>query len=240
MAFFSDDGARALGAAWSGEADRLRCRRAMKLARLALWLAAWIGLPACRAETAKDSTPRATSSATTVAPMWTPVEGRELVGTRAPELRDLVFVQGGPLSLAELKGRLVLIRFWLMDCPYCRATAPALNELHERFAARGLVVLGIHHPKSEAARDLVTVRRATRALGFAFPVAHDDTWATARAFGVGSTFERFTSVSLLVDRAGTIAWVHDGGEFHAGGGAGHEACNRAYASLTREIERRSK
>ncbi|HMJ13492.1 MAG TPA: TlpA disulfide reductase family protein, partial [Polyangiaceae bacterium] len=186
-------------------------------------LAALLGLAACRAETAKGNAPRPTASAVGTT-AWAPLEGRELIGTSAPELRDLVFVQGGPLSLAQLEGKLVLIRFWLMDCPYCRATAPALNELHRRYEARGLVVLGIHHPKSKASRDLEHVRRTARELGFEFPVAHDDAWTTARAFGVGSTFKRFTSVTLLVDREGKIAWVHDGGEFHAGGGAGHEAC----------------
>lgn len=207
------------------------------VAVLALLLAV-LGLPACRAETPRGSPAPATTGAADAA-AWAPREGRELIGTRAPELRDLVFVQGGAQSLADLKGKLVLVRFWLMECPYCKATAPALNELYRRYAARGLVVLGIHHPKSAASRDLASVRSAARALGFEFPIAHDDSWATARAFGVGSTFQRYTSVTLLVDRGGKIAWVHDGGEFHAGGGDGHEACNRAFEALKREIESRS-
>jgi len=169
---------------------------------------------------------------------WLASEGRELVGTQAPEWRGLVFVQGGPLSLAALRGKLVLLRFWLVDCGYCKATAPALNELHERYASRGLTVVGIHHPKSDAARDLERVRRTARELGFEFPVAHDDEWPTVRAYGVGSAFKRFTSVSVLVDRDGRIAWVHDGGEFHRGGSAGHEDCNRAFDTLDGEIERR--
>jgi thiol-disulfide isomerase/thioredoxin len=209
----------------------------MRFAELTLCLAALTGVSACRTEAVKDGIPRSTPG-TASAAGWTPLEGRELIGTPAPELRDLVFVQGEPQSLAALKGKLVLIRFWLVECPYCKATAPALNELHRRYASRGLVVLGIHHPKREASRSLAHVGRAARALGFEFLVAHDDAWATARAFGVGSTFKRFTSVTLLVDRDGKIAWVHDGGEFHAGGGSGHEACRRALQALEREIERR--
>ena len=209
----------------------------MNFAGLSLVLAALAGVSACRAEAVQDGAPRASTSAASAAG-WTPLEGRELIGTPAPELRDLVFVQGEPQTLAALRGKLVLIRFWLVECPYCKATAPALNDLHRRYGSRGLVVLGIHHPKREASRELANVRRAARALGFEFPVAHDDAWTTARAFGVGSTFKRFTSVTLLVDRDGKIAWVHDGGEFHAGGGSGHAACRLALQALEREIDRR--
>lgn len=82
---------------------------------------------------------------------WRPEEGRELIGTPAPEWRNLDWLQGGPLTLEDLRGRVVLVRFWLVGCPYCRTSAPALVGLHEKYGDRGLTVVGIHHPKSEAA-----------------------------------------------------------------------------------------
>jgi peroxiredoxin len=130
----------------------------------------------------------------------------------------------------------VLIRFWLVGCPYCRATAPALNELDRRFGSRGLVVIGIHHPKSDAARDPELVKRTANEYGFHFPIATDLDWKTVHAYGVGTTFKRFTSVSFLIDRTGKIAFVHDGGEFHQGGDAEHVDCNRAYDALVQRIE----
>ena len=167
---------------------------------------------------------------------WEPHEGRSLLGTRAPEWHDIAWIQGGPLSLDSLKGKVILLRFWMGDCPYCIRSAPALLSLERRFGNRGLVVVGLHHPKSEKARDLGWVADKAEELGFDFPVGQDDRWATIRAYGVGTLFRRFTSVSFLIDRKGIIRFVHDGGEFHSGGGPGHEECNRAYEALQAAIE----
>ncbi|MFP6626339.1 MAG: redoxin domain-containing protein [Deltaproteobacteria bacterium] len=169
---------------------------------------------------------------------WAPRQGLELIGQPAPELQGIKWLQGGPLSLAEAKsqGKAVLLRFWLIDCPYCTRSAPALNEIHSRYADRGLLVIGIHHPKSERARDAEVVRHAARQFGFKFAVGSDDEWKTVRAYGVGTTFTDFTSTSFLIDKTGTIRWLHDGGEFHRGGGPGHERCNAAFESLQRELD----
>lgn len=167
---------------------------------------------------------------------WSPREGADLVGTPAPPFDGLRWIQGGPLQLEDLRGRPALVRFWLAGCSWCRATAPALRETHERYGPRGLVVVGIHHPKSRETRDPAAVERAARALGFRFPVATDERWRTVRAWGVGTTFRRFTSVSFLLDGDAVIRWVHDGGEYHRGGGGAHARCNAAFESLVAAVE----
>lgn len=169
---------------------------------------------------------------------WSPREGAELIGRPAPELEGIAWLQGGPVSVAAAgkAGQTILMRFWLIDCPYCSSSAPALNEMHSRYSERGLRVVGIHHPKSERARDPEVVRVTAKKLGFEFAVGTDDEWKTVRAYGVGSTFKNFTSLSFLIDKTGTIRWVHDGGEFHRGGGAGHERCNAAFESLEHELK----
>jgi peroxiredoxin len=151
------------------------------------------------------------------ASVWAPAEGRELIGTPAPAWRGLHWLAGGPLDLAHLRGRPIFVRFWTNDCPFCHDSAPALGELWQRYRARGLLVVGIHHPKSP--RSHAEIRAAARALGFHFPIATDPEWATVRAYGVGSTFRRFTSVSFLIDRCGLIRFVHDGGTLAQGGPA---------------------
>jgi thiol-disulfide isomerase/thioredoxin len=167
---------------------------------------------------------------------WEPQEGKDLLGTRAPEWSGITWIQGGPLTLASLKGKVVLLRFWLGNCPYCVRSAPALLSLQEQYRDRGLVVVGLHHPKSQEGRDLKWVAGKARELGFDFAVGQDDQWTTIRAYGVGTHFRRFTSVSFLIDRTGIIRFVHDGGEFHPGGGKGHEECTRAYEALKAAIE----
>src|SRR3990172_7998673 len=65
-----------------------------------------------------------------------------------PAKAPLKWVQGGPLTLAGLRGQVVLIRFFMdADCPLCRGTAPALNEFHREFSSRGLTVIGMYTPK---------------------------------------------------------------------------------------------
>jgi peroxiredoxin len=160
---------------------------------------------------------------------WAAPEGAALIGTRAPAFRGITWVQGGPLTLEQLRGRPVLVRFWTDGCAYCRASAPGLSQLWRTYGKRGLVVIGVHHPKSPASRELEVVRRATHALGFEFPVGTDRDWETVRAYGVGRVFQSYTSVSVLIDGAGVIRWVHDGGALEPG--------SEALRALTAEIER---
>jgi thiol-disulfide isomerase/thioredoxin len=84
---------------------------------------------------------------------WRPAEGGALIGRAAPEWHGLTWLQGGPLTLHKPRGKVVLLRFWTDGCPSCQASAPALRTLDERWRARGLVVVGIHHPKSDESHD---------------------------------------------------------------------------------------
>src|SRR5512140_3089509 len=126
------------------------------------------------------------------------------------------WIQGGPLTLAGLRGKVVLIRFFTdADCPYCRATAPALNAFHEQFEARGLVVIGMYTPKPRPTGvDAAAVRATVKSYGFAFPVAIDDDWGALRRLWLDRTpGAKFTSASLLVDRQGVLRHVQEGGAY---------------------------
>lgn len=103
--------------------------------------------------------------------LWQPTEGAELIGKPAPGLSGLTWLNSGPLRIEDLRGKVVLIRFWLVGCPYCENTAPALAGLHGKYGGDGLVVIGIHHPKSERTKDDALVLKAAKGLGFGFPVA---------------------------------------------------------------------
>jgi thiol-disulfide isomerase/thioredoxin len=145
---------------------------------------------------------------------WKPKEGLELIGIKAPSLEGLNWLNVDPLSIEDLRGKVVLIRFWLVGCPLCEHTAPALVELHNKYKGDGLVVVGIHHPKSLETRDPDLVRRAMNAFGFYFPVAQDNDWKVIKAYWLGDRKRSFTSSSILIDKKGIIRFVHDGGEFY--------------------------
>jgi peroxiredoxin len=147
-------------------------------------------------------------------PSWTPKEGNEWLGRPAPAWSGLQWLQGGPLELERLRGKPVFIRFWTNGCPFCAESAATLRGLWDGYRDQGLVVVGIHHPKDT--RDLDEIRKAVKALRFTFPVATDPAWKTVRAYGVGSSFKSFTSISVLIDQCGVIRFVHDGGTIRSG------------------------
>jgi peroxiredoxin len=143
---------------------------------------------------------------------WRPEEGAELIGQPAPEFSQLKWLNCPPLTLAELRGKVVLMRFWLIDCPYCQRTAPALNELLDKYGKDGLVVIGIHHPKSDHAKEESPVRKGAEELHFKFPLAMDNSWATVNAYWLAKRKRTYTSATFLIDKHGIIRWIHPGGE----------------------------
>ena len=98
------------------------------------------------------------------------------------------------------------------DCPFCEGSAPALRELHERYAPRGLVVVGMYHHKKAQPLDSENVRGWAKHYGYEFPVAIDADWHTLNRWWLdGHPHRGATSVSFLLDRSGVVRRVHLGG-----------------------------
>lgn len=165
---------------------------------------------------------------------WVPEQGGELVGTKAPELSGLKWLNSEPLRIEALKGRVVLIRFWLVGCPFCENTAPSLVELNEKYKDRGLTVLGIHHPKSERSRDTELVKKVAENFGFEFPLAQDGSWEVINRYWLGDKKRTYTSSTFLIDKNGVIRLVHDGGEFYKS--SSNPEADSAYRQIERKIE----
>jgi len=92
----------------------------------------------------------------------------------APEFRGLDgWINSAPIALAETRGRVVLLDFWTYDCVNCIRTIPQLRRWHERFAARGLVIIGVHSPEFAYEREPRRVAAAVRRLCLSYPVALD-------------------------------------------------------------------
>jgi len=136
-----------------------------------------------------------------------------VVDAPAPPWQVSQWFNSPPLALADLRGRVVFVR-WFMgpSCPMCSGTAPALRELHERYAARGLVVVGMYHHKEDTPLDPEQVRGWIRHFGYRFPVAIDADWITLRRWWLDRHPHRsYTSVSFLIDAGGIVRYVHKGG-----------------------------
>ena len=100
-------------------------------------------------------------------------------------------------------------------CPFCRASAPYLNEFHEAYKDRGLIVIGMYTPKPRPrATDTGVVQQYVKDYGFSFPVAVDDDWATLKRFWLDRVSNaEYTSVSFLIDKKGMIRFIHPGGSY---------------------------
>lgn len=77
-----------------------------------------------------------------------------------------------PLTLADLRGRLVVLDFWTGCCVNCQQILPTLRRLEDAFPDT-VVVIGVHSPKFPAERDILTVRNAIARHAIRHPVVHD-------------------------------------------------------------------
>lgn len=148
--------------------------------------------------------------------MFFAFSAESLIGTSAPEWSNDRWINSGPLQLSQLRGKVIFIRFFMdSTCPFCRASAPHLNELHETYKGQGLVVIGMYTPKPEP-RPTGTrlVQQYVKDYGFSFPVAVDDDWATLKRFWLDRVSAAdYTSVSFLIDKKGVIRFIHPGGVY---------------------------
>ena len=164
-------------------------------------------------------------------------EGDELIGKPAPKWGTLKWMNSQPLKLSELEDKVVLIRWWTETCPFCSGSAPALNEFHDIFKEKGLVVIGMYHPKPPGPRRQKTLEKAVKRLGFEFPIALDMDWSRLRRYWLSNSRHRWTSVSFLIDKRGKIRYIHPGGEYYKEEGETQTEAQRDYDELKGLIEK---
>jgi len=71
------------------------------------------------------------------------LERNRLVGQKAPALGKATWLNGTPLTDDDLNGKVVLLDFWAVWCGPCIATFPHLRQWHDKYADRGLVMIGV-------------------------------------------------------------------------------------------------
>jgi len=124
----------------------------------------------------------------------------------APELTGITaWINSAPLTMASLRGKVVLVHFWTFDCLNCLHVQPYVKAWAARYASAGLVVIGVHTPELSFERDLANVRQAVTQDGVAFPVAFDPAFAAWSAY-----HNLYWPAFYFVDRAGNIRYEHFG------------------------------
>ncbi len=124
----------------------------------------------------------------------------------APEFQGIQeWINSKPLTLAGLRGKVVVLDFWTYSCINCLRTLPHVKAWYDRYRAEGLVVVGVHTPEFAFERDPDNVRRAVRDHGIAYPVALDPDFGTWQAWD-----NQYWPAKYFVDRAGRIRYAHFG------------------------------
>jgi thiol-disulfide isomerase/thioredoxin len=162
--------------------------------------AAILGLEQMRASNSASSAPEGPA-----APAPSPRVA--LKGPAAPELRGIAgYLNTEPnLTLASLRGRVVLVDFWTYSCINCQRTLPYLKAWDAKYRDRGLAIVGVHTPEFAFEKSRENVARFVEENGIRYPVVQDNDYATWRAYQ-----NNYWPRKYLVDKDGAIRYDHIG------------------------------
>lgn len=170
--------------------------------RLAPFVALLVAFAGCSTAPSGDGTVLTPAATTT-----TSVASGSFAGTTpAPEFPDgLEWLNvERPLSLAELRGKLVLLDFWTYGCINCIHIIPDLERLEAEYADE-LVVIGVHSAKFANEGETENIRDIIRRYGLKHPVVNDNEFAVWRQWGANAW-----PTVVLIDPAGNIVGGHSG------------------------------
>lgn len=110
-----------------------------------------------------------------------------------------------PLSIADLRGKVVLVDFWTYGCVNCVNTLPHVTSLYAKYKDRGLVVVGVHTPEFPFERSVANVQAALKRHGITYPVAQDNDSKTWNAYR-----NQYWPAQYIIDQTGKIVFQHAG------------------------------
>lgn len=123
-----------------------------------------------------------------------------------PEFQGISqWLNSAPLTIADLKGSVVLIQFWTFACINCQRTLPYVTSWHQQYAAQGLKVIGIHTPEFAFEREVGNIEAALAEHQIEYPVPIDNEFTTWRAYS-----NRYWPHLFLADREGIVRYDHIG------------------------------
>src|SRR5450759_5354615 len=128
------------------------------------------------------------------------------VGQQAPDFTGIDhWLNSQPLTMAGLRGKVVLVDFWTYSCINCIRTLPYIESWYQKYAADGLVIVGVHTPEFAFEHDTSNVQGAIARFGITYPVAQDNEYGTWTAFG-----NNYWPADYLIDANGHVRATHDG------------------------------
>jgi thiol-disulfide isomerase/thioredoxin len=146
-----------------------------------------------------------------VAPLVSGMPGLSLraeAGTAAPDLTGggpWFNTDGRPLSMAELRGKVVGVEMWTAGCENCLNVLPYMKAWYAKYRAQGFVLVGVHTPEFAHEGKVDYVRAAIARLGIAYPVVMDDEYRIWNAY-----HNNYWPAFYLIDKRGQIRYTRFG------------------------------
>lgn len=113
------------------------------------------------------------------------------------------------LTIADLKGKVVLVDFWTYTCINCIRSLPFVTSWYDKYKDQGFVVIGVHTPEFEFEKDTNNVLNAIKQYNIHYPVPQDNNYATWNAYN-----NQYWPAEYLIDAKGNIRRTHFGeGEY---------------------------
>ncbi len=130
-------------------------------------------------------------------------------GVAPPLHADGAWINSKPLTLASLRGKVVLVDFWTYSCINCLRTLPHLKSWYATYHKDGLVIVGVHTPEFAFEHVTSNVRSAVKRLGIAYPVVQDNRYKTWDNYA-----NQYWPAEYLIDKQGHVRHTHFGeGEY---------------------------
>lgn len=160
--------------------------------------------PAVQAAAIAPETDPAATLATDSQPAAAPAQEtgeQPAIGFLAPDF-TLKTLDGQPISLSTLRGKSVVMNYWVTWCVPCLKEMPALEKLYKEYESKDLVVLSIN---GIAQDDLAKVTQTVSELGLTYPVVLDENDAVFKSYWLG-----FMPTSIFIDNQGVIRHIKFG------------------------------
>jgi peroxiredoxin len=120
-------------------------------------------------------------------------------GQRAPEF-SLPSLKGSTVTLASMKGKVVLVDFWAQWCEPCKKELPQLDRLAKDYAAKGVVIVAVNIDKQRE-----NAERMVKQLGVSLPVLLDPAGSVAGTYDLPKM-----PTSFVIDKKGIVRFVNEG------------------------------
>jgi len=112
---------------------------------------------------------------------------------------------GAPLTMASLRGKVVLIDFWTYSCINCIRTQPYLKALYAKYHDKGLEIVGVHTPEFPFEKDAGNVMDAVESAGLDYPVVQDNDYTVWDSYA-----NQYWPAEYFVDANGKVRYARFG------------------------------